>query len=155
VPAPRPIILDPQPIHRVVHLVRHAWAVDREDWNDADHLRPLNGEGLKQAHRLPDLFSQRRVDRIRSSPAVRCVQTVEPLGTSLGVEVVQDESLFEGHRIRLPKHDGETVLCAHGDNIPKLLDELRVKWDDCAKGSIWSLSVDEEGRVRQAVYTAV
>ena len=82
-------------------------------------------KGERQANGLVAAFRGRPIDRILSSPAVRCVQTVEPLARDRGLPVEMVPWLFEGtdgstllETIRsLP---GPAVLCTHGDAIPKI-----------------------------------
>jgi phosphohistidine phosphatase SixA len=132
-------------------LVRHAVAVSRNDWPSDDRLRPLTEKGFDQAQGLVDLLSGHRVEAILSSPAVRCVQTVEPLATALGLEVIEDPSLWEGMPLgpvrRLAGELDGAVLCSHGDLIPDLVDELigegmDAVGRDCKKGSTWVLERD-------------
>jgi phosphohistidine phosphatase SixA len=76
----------------VILLVRHASAGDRDAWSGDDRLRPLDERGLRQAEAVVSLAAPYQVDRILSSPAVRCIQTVEPLADARGLEVeVRDE----------------------------------------------------------------
>ncbi len=65
-------------------LIRHASAGDRDDWVGDDRLRPLDGRGRNQASRLPELLRDYEIARVLSSPAVRCVQTVEPFPALAG-----------------------------------------------------------------------
>ena len=65
-------------------LIRHASAGDRNDWVGDDLLRPLDGRGRSQASRLPELLGDYEIARVLSSPALRCVQTVEPLAALAG-----------------------------------------------------------------------
>ena len=132
-------------------LVRHADAVSRNGWPADDRLRPLTEKGFDQARALVDLLGGHRVEVILSSPAVRCVQSVEPLATALGLEVVEDRSLGEGMPLgpvrRLADRLDRAVLCSHGDLIPDLIDELIVEGMDavgraCKKGSTWVLERD-------------
>ena len=87
-----------------------------------------------------------------TSPAVRCVQTVEPLAESRGLTVVEDNALWEGMPLapvrRLADDLDHAVLCFHGDLIPALIDELIAEGmeavdRDAKKGSTWVL--DREG----------
>jgi Histidine phosphatase superfamily (branch 1) len=58
-----------------------------------------------------------------SSPYVRCVHTVEPLATSLGLELELDDRLAEGaagSAAGLLAEDG-VVACTHGDVVLDLL----------------------------------
>jgi 8-oxo-dGTP diphosphatase len=102
-------------------LLRHASAGDRDRWEGDDRLRPLDKKGRRQAEALRAIVLARGVTRALSSPYVRCVQTVEPLG--LGVE--PDDRLAEGADIRatldlLRDADG-AVACTHGDVIENVL----------------------------------
>lgn len=112
-------------------IVRHAHAGQRKVWEGDDRLRPLSERGEKQAKSLVDRLAPHEPVRILTSPTVRCRQTVEPLGEAVGVEVVDDERLFEGVRRQdveslLDDAAGKTttVLSSHGDVIPALLHEL-------------------------------
>lgn len=114
-------------------------------------MRPLSALGEQQARGIAQRFADLTVKRILSSPAVRCLQTVAPLGERLGVEVEVDERLFEGtdgalvdellHQYR----DDHVVLCSHGDVIPDILHRLvdqgmqpeeGLRW---AKASAWAV----------------
>src|SRR5690606_35714758 len=82
----------------IIHLVRHAHAGNRSAWTDDDSQRPLSEKGRAQATAIaaalvPEL-SARSADHhgsgpveLWSSPFVRCVQTLEPLGVRLDLEV--------------------------------------------------------------------
>jgi len=101
-------------------LIRHASAGDRDDWVGDDLLRPLDGRGLSQASRLPELLGDYEIARVLSSPAVRCVQTVEPLARSRGLDIEVREELSEEHQdeagaMLVRSLVGEqTALCVHG-----------------------------------------
>lgn len=103
-----------------VLLVRHAWAGKRKEWDGDDLLRPLDERGRRQARALVDLLSEFDVDRIVSSPARRCRQTVEPLAVARGLKVEERVELSEEHqeedgRELLEQLAGEpVVLATHG-----------------------------------------
>lgn len=141
-----------QPIFQIVHLIRHAKAVERDEWTGEDRLRPLTEPGLRQAEAFAKQYTSLGISWIRSSPAIRCVQTVEPLAKACGLIVVQDVTLYEGVRLVLPREAGEHVICAHGDNIPWLLDEFGLEWDHCRKGSVWTLRLDAAGKLLHPTY---
>ena len=94
------------------------------------------------------------IDRVVSSPYVRCVQTVAPLAESRGFPVeVADElaeaaPLNEVLRLMEKVADKATVLCTHGDVVENLLshlDEHRVPLEGglvFAKGSTWVFDVE-------------
>ena len=145
-----------------VHLVRHADSLPRHRWSDADDFRPLSERGKAEAAGIVDQFDGRPVARILSSPAVRCVTTVEPLARAFAIEVELAPTLFEGgdpyglaDEWFAEAHPEGIVLCSHGEVIPELLRILRARsvdlrgggWGRCAKGSTWTI---EDG---VAVYT--
>ncbi len=134
-------------------LVRHAKAGDREAWSEDDRLRPLSKKGRRQAEGLVELFDGRGVDRIISSPHVRCVQTVRPLALSRHLPVEEEEVLAEASALPqvlafLRELSGAVVLCSHGDVIPAVVLHLEQRGlglhdpPDWKKGSIWFLERD-------------
>jgi 8-oxo-dGTP diphosphatase len=140
-----------------VLVVRHAVALSRHDWLPDDRLRPLSEKGLGQARGLVDLLAGHRIETIVSSPAVRCTQTVEPLATALGLEVIEDPVLWEAAPLepvrRLVGELDHAVLCSHGDLIPELVDQLigegmEALGRDCKKGSTWVLEREGTDFVR-------
>jgi 8-oxo-dGTP diphosphatase len=104
-----------------VILLRHASAGDRETWQGDDRLRPLDERGRARALEVADRLRARGVERVFSSPYVRCTQTVAPLG----LEIVPDERLAEGARLEetlaLLRRAGDAVACTHGDVIEAVL----------------------------------
>ena len=69
-------------------LVRHAHAGDRYRWEGPDSVRPLSAAGQAEAAGLLIRLEDYPLERILSSPTVRCQQTVQPLARDryLGVE---------------------------------------------------------------------
>lgn len=140
--------------HTTIHLVRHGSAGDRRQWDGPDHERPLNEKGLFQAEMLGAALSDVGVERLLSSPYVRCMQTLEPLGATLGVEVERTDALAEGAGAStiarlLDEIGGSTaVLCSHGDVIPDMLKRLHgtgvrfLSPYECKKGSTWVVGHD-------------
>ena len=110
------------------YLVRHAEAGDRHAWPDADELRPLTEEGRRQAEALVVLLADAEIDRLVSSPYVRCVQTLEPLAAARGLKVETSPVLAEGAggrgAVELLSTDEAFVACSHGDVIEEALDLL-------------------------------
>jgi len=143
--------------------VRHADAASRKAWQDDDVLRPLTTKGERQAAALVRLLDGVTIRRVLSSPAVRCVQTVQPLAEERGLAVERTDLLAEGapldtawKLLRTEAAQGAAVLCAHGDLIPDLLDEVRREGASCdapqwAKGSTWALAWDGD-RFTTATY---
>jgi broad specificity phosphatase PhoE len=146
-----------------VLLIRHAYAGARKDWGGDDRLRPLSGKGRRQANGLVDLAEVYAPQRVFSSPYVRCLQTVEPLGSRLSLRVEPMEELAEGSgaaALALVRAfaDEKVAMCTHGDVIPEVLvalaDEDRLDLGHRprqAKGSVWVLDA-ESGRFTRAKY---
>ncbi len=136
----------------VVALVRHANAGERGAWRAPDAARPLSAKGRAQAHALAAVLADLGVTRVLSSPATRCVETVEPLAASLDVDVEAVDDLAEGagpaRALALVTAAREsTVLCTHGDVVRDVLSGL---WSAgvelgpdprSAKASTWVLEV--------------
>jgi 8-oxo-dGTP diphosphatase len=148
--------------HVTVHLVRHAKAGSRRQWSGDDELRPLSKRGHAQARAIAKRLAGDDVRRIVSSPYVRCVATVAPLGARVGVEVERSDALAEGATLAdslrlLEKYaDQHAVLCTHGDVLGNLLEHFAqqgVELDDdrMEKASVWVLDV-VDGVVRGARY---
>jgi 8-oxo-(d)GTP phosphatase len=132
-------------------LVRHAAAGQRKQWEGDDRLRPLDERGREQAARIADVLSGFAVERIYSSPYVRCRETVAPLAGRLGLRIEDRDELAEGAgrpaAVALVKEVDPTpaVLCTHGDVVLALLG------DESEKGSTWVLEV-VDGRVMRREY---
>jgi broad specificity phosphatase PhoE len=140
-----------------LYMVRHAQAGDRSAWTQPDELRPLSPKGARQAAGLRDLLRDAGVKRLVSSPAVRCVDTLRPLGDALGLDVEIDERLAEragaGPALELLSElsSAPAALCSHGDVIPDVLEALvaqgvrfrdDLRWQ---KGSTWELTWNGDG----------
>jgi 8-oxo-dGTP diphosphatase len=101
-------------------LVRHAWAGDRDAWVGDDRKRPLDERGRKQAEELVERLRPYPIDAILSSPARRCVETVEPLAKARGLEIEQRPELSEerqgteGLALVRSLAGREIVVCGHG-----------------------------------------
>ena len=108
-------------------LLRHASAGDRGRWNGDDFERPLDERGMRQAEGLVQALARYEIERILASAYVRCIQTVEPLGQSLGLEIEERDELAEGASREdalalVDELRGEgAVLCTHGDIVLGLL----------------------------------
>ena len=149
---------------RKFYVVRHAKAGDREEWSGDDRLRPLSKKGFKQAEELVGVFKQLDVSGIFTSPFLRCVQTVTPLGRARNLELKHSPSLEEGHGLEGlleflgDRSLGNVVLSTHGDIVWDLVEDLvareviRAGEGGYAKGSTWVLEVDVHGVAERARY---
>lgn len=148
-----------------LHLVRHAKAGDRSEWDGPDELRPLSHKGQDQAEALAEVLAEGPVKRILSSRYRRCTQTVEPLARRLGLEVETHPALAEeadaGATWELMEAlaGTEVVLCTHGNLVGPLLDRLHrrgvelvtERWT-CKKASVWTVEVGPDGTFSRARY---
>ena len=138
----------------MVYLVRHAHAGRKSEWRGPDRARPLSAEGRMQALGLIDQLRDHRVRRVLSSPAERCLQTVEPLASRRGLVVEPSDALgvdgsAAGVLELLASPDlHQTLLCTHGEIIGEVFDQLRelgIELSDqprWPKGSTWVIGHD-------------
>ena len=143
-----------------VLLIRHAHAGSRRDAKGPDEARKLSARGLQQAHGLIETLDSYAPQRILSSPAVRCLQTMAPLAKALHLKVEEAVTLAEGSGllaldlVRQLAHD-KVALCTHGDVIPEILvalaDEDHLDLGPRprqAKGSVWVLEAEDHRFVK-------
>ena len=128
--------------HRTVPFVvlRHASAGHKKDWTGDDLLRPLDYKGQAEARTLASLLSCFGPVRVVSSPAARCVATVEPYAAHIGAPVLAEPALMVPRRsdpavsdeqaphpdvvsavTRLLMDGVPTVVCAHRENIADIV----------------------------------
>jgi 8-oxo-dGTP diphosphatase len=145
------------------YVVRHAKAGDRSDWTGDDRMRPLTKSGQRQAEALADMLDREPIDKILSSGYLRCMQTLEPLGTRRKLPIEPVKELEEGAggesvlRLVQKFHGRNVVLCTHGDVVEELLERLisdglvqRAR-ANLEKGSTWVLD-EKDGKVTGAKY---
>jgi len=137
-------------------VVRHAKAGDRKRWTGGpDALRPLSKNGRAQSAALADRLLEEKPTRLVSSPILRCVQTLEPLGERAGLDVEPDERLIEGASFEeslalVAEMPDRAVLCSHGDVIPDLISALVRRGmalatePDWRKATVWVLEGPNE-----------
>ncbi len=113
-----------------VLLLRHVHAGDRAAWNGDDRIRPASPQGRREAEALPTLLAAHPIDRILSSPARRCLDSVQPLADARGLLVESDERLAEGVPLDVIRAllrevaDQGALLCSHGDVIAAAITDL-------------------------------
>lgn len=116
-------------------VLRHAKALPREEWDGPEAERPLHARGHEQAKAIVGALAAFGPKRLISSPATRCVQSVQPLAEALG-RTVRDAPLISqdawdedaadprtvvGKRVRARK---AAVLVSHRPLLPKILEEI-------------------------------
>ena len=149
----------------MVYLVRHAHAGKKSQWPGPDLARPLSAQGRKEALGLIDQLGAHPLGRVLSSPAERCLQTVQPLAARLGRPVEPNEALgVDGSGARVLELLGdpaldEAVLCTHGEIIGEVFDELEKSGIELSdprrwpKGCTWVLRRDD-GHAWKGIYLA-
>jgi 8-oxo-dGTP diphosphatase len=132
-------------------VVRHADAGDKRGWKGPDLLRPLSAAGHRQAEGLVVRLEDYPVERILSSPSLRCVQTVRPLAADRFLEIEPLAALgvgadpAEALGVFWDPTLDNAVLCTHGETIGGLLERLAADGLtvtdplDWPKGSTWLL----------------
>jgi 8-oxo-dGTP diphosphatase len=117
---------------RALIIARHARAVKRAAWNREDIARPITAGGAKRAHQLIQLFSAFGVRYIESSPADRCMATVQPYATAIGMEISTSDALTEPAHASHPvdaaealmatlAKPGNRLMCVHRPTLPTLM----------------------------------
>jgi 8-oxo-dGTP diphosphatase len=126
----------------VVLLLRHASAGGRLESPHLDRVRSLDERGRADARRLSEALATLGVERIATSPYARCVETVTPLASRLGLRPLQVEELGPG----TPRgtivdaldalRGGLVVACTHREVFETLFgDDV-----SCEKGAAWLLA---------------
>jgi 8-oxo-dGTP diphosphatase len=134
----------------VVYVVRHAKAGERRVWDGDDADRPLSRRGWRQSEAVAKRLQKHGATALYSSGYVRCMQTLEPLATRLGVTVREEPRLFEYQLFEpvlelLAEVEKGAVLCSHGDIIPATIQALQRRGmtvhtpADWGKASVWVL----------------
>ena len=146
-----------------IYFIRHAAALDRQLWHHVDRERPLTEHGYRQADALARLLRAVRIERVVSSQALRCIDTVWPLATALGLPIIKHDALFEGASARAAlglmrrTRARRAAFCTHGDVMERVLDELAGSGVHLnggvrlAKGAYWVFDLDGAG-VSRATY---
>ena len=144
-----------------LYVVRHAKAGERRLWTDDDIKRPLSKKGWKQSELLGKRIAKHSPTALISSPYVRCIQTLEPLGKIIGCKVEIDERLredepFEPVLALLRELPSGAVLSTHGDIIPATMQALTHRGmklstqPDWRKAAVWVLKRNKKGDIVHA-----
>jgi 8-oxo-dGTP pyrophosphatase MutT (NUDIX family)/phosphohistidine phosphatase SixA len=141
---------------RTLVVVRHGKAEPRGSrWPD-DLARPLARAGTERAAALVPVLDAYGVQRVVSSPAVRCAQTVEPYARSISTFLEIDDRLSEqtraGHVQRsidaAMDRKKPLVLCTHRPTLPWVLEAIGTAAHELAPGA--GLVVHHRGGVVHA-----
>lgn len=113
-----------------IYLVREADAGGRFAWPGPDRLRPLTSGGWRQAHELAERLDGVRLQRIVSSPWLRCQQTVLPLAEPRDLPIDTEPALGQiasvdrAMRLLAEARDA-TVFCTHPELAYAIIERLR------------------------------
>lgn len=139
-----------------LYIVRHAKAGKRSEWEGPDEMRPLSDKGWEQAQALAEKLKLISPTNLISSPATRCMQTLEPLSKAINIKIVSDQRLFEHGDIAktlevLEEVEDSTVISSHGDMIPEVIKLLERRGmeigskPDWRKASVWVVERTNRG----------
>lgn len=148
-------MMDRMDDQHTVFLIRHAKAGSRYEWDgEDDSLRPLTPKGQRQAAELAARLHA-RVRVVRSSPFLRCVETVTPLAARCGVEVEVVPMLAEGGYWPsvleyLESTTTSAAICTHGDVLGDVVRALErrgvpITGRGGEKACTWELTVGGGG----------
>jgi 8-oxo-dGTP diphosphatase len=128
-----------QPATTPFVVLRHGHAVKRSAWSGEDLERPLDTLGVEQSDMLVERIAAYGVQRVHTSEARRCVQSVTPYAEHAGLPVVYEPALTENAYEETPaagnaraaglladsvRSGQPTLLCGHRPYLPDLLDHL-------------------------------
>jgi 8-oxo-dGTP diphosphatase len=144
-----------------IHVLRHAIAVDAGGWQGPDD-RPLSLAGQAQARALVERLAGANLTRIISSPAHRCVQTLEPLAEALGLPIETAQELRESQPaaggeawVLAVATEGPAVLCTHGDVLQGVVHRAIRAGAEVGEGdatfdpaALWRMDV-QDGSIRR------
>ena len=135
----------------IVYLIRHAHAGQRAA-NGRDIYRPVSERGVIESEKLCEGLASADISVVLSSPATRCVQTVQGLARQRCLEVIEVENLWEDSLpndmltvIEACAAEANIAVCSHGNLIPEVIEILfrthgvKVTGRGCEKGSVWEL----------------
>lgn len=141
-----------QPSEPVRVLVRHADAGLRSEWRGSDEWRGLTDAGHGQARAIVHMIEDLPVERILSSPSLRCRQTVVPLALAQALDV---EPCWQLGACVAPADlialladpaTASAVVCTHRETLQLLFEQLAGAYQVIAeagepmeKGAVWIL----------------
>lgn len=116
-------------------LLRHAKALKRQLWDGDDGDRPLEHVGQIQAARIPAFYAAYGIEKIYSSDAIRCVQTIEPMAAEYGLTPIYSSEISEfgfekdqekalDYAVSVMAEGKASVMCSHNPVLPKLVKKL-------------------------------
>jgi 8-oxo-dGTP diphosphatase len=116
-------------------LLRHAKALKRDLWDGDDGDRPLEHVGQIQAARMPAIYAPYAIEKIYSSDAIRCIQTIEVMAAEYGITPIFASEISEfgfeknsekslDYALHVMNENKTSVMCSHNPVLPKLVKKL-------------------------------
>ena len=144
-----------------LYLVRHAEAGDRTRYVGDDLDRPLSEDGHEQAKEIAQRLASLPLARLVTSPARRCVETLDPLAAASGLPLATLDDLVEGADpdnalatllALTPTTSSRVVACSHGDVLTGIVEALLAEGPETSgkaklpKGVTVEVAFDETGK---------
>ena len=116
----------------IVYFVRHASAGQHKASAAKDEKRPLDREGVQQAHQIGRLLAGTNIeiDVVISSPLKRAMQTASLIANEIGYEqkierdaALRPEATFDSFRHLLSRYEQKDAIMVVGHN-PSITDFL-------------------------------
>jgi len=149
-----------------IYVIRHG----ETEWNKEEIFRgrkdiPLNEAGKRQAKWVGLYFSEKRIDRLVSSPLSRAVQTAEPISKATGAAVEPMEEftdinfgIWEGLPLReveerypsdlkLWKESPEKLRIEGGESLAMVRERI--------SGGFGKITAGEEGTIAVATHRVI
>jgi phosphohistidine phosphatase SixA len=146
-----------------ITILRHAYAGHKGTFDGPDEGRLLDARGERDAENLVAALTQYPIERLVSSPATRCIQTLGPLAEAIDLPIelwdglgpdADSSNLVEC--LTNPKF-ARAVLCTHGEVMSPLLrtaawqslirDTGRDGRTLLTKGTAWRLHLTPKGKL--------
>jgi 8-oxo-dGTP diphosphatase len=116
-------------------LLRHTKALKRDLWDGDDGDRPLEHVGQIQAAKIPAIYAPYAIEKIYSSDAIRCVQTIEVMAAEYGITPIYSSEISEfgfqkdsekalDYALSVMLSNKPSVMCSHNPVLPKLVKKL-------------------------------
>lgn len=99
----------------LVELVPHCASVRPHQWTGEVLARPLSPDGFRQAGEIAEAMPD--IDAICSSPALRCLQTVQPLAKRRSLPTTEIHELIETQGFAEPREWTEGTLRPVGQAV--------------------------------------
>jgi 8-oxo-dGTP diphosphatase len=135
----------------VVIVARHTSAGERGSWPGPDQERPLDATGVTQARRMARLLRLFAPARLVSASPWRCVDSLKPLSTKVGLPIEVDTTFDEtadpasaAKRLKVFAATRQcTVVCSQRGLIAPMLSALTRRAEssfETPKGKAWVMS---------------